>query len=265
MKCFDQIRTSLVIPDAHVDPDQSLTRFEKLGQLIVDRKPDRIITMGDFVSLQSLSAWDLNKSGLMEQRRYYLDIEAGKTAIQLMLNPLYELQDRQRKNKDKLYRPRLVFVYGNHEDRLNRYMETRPELKGHLDLTKDLCLNGSGFTDIVPYREYIYFDGVGFTHAPMNAANQPISGRYAIHRAAEIMNSSLVFAHLHRKEAVNFYRHGAANINQVFCAGAFFEHTDEYASGGLNCYHRSCHILNHWAEYRFDVEEFSLERLYQLY
>lgn len=257
--------TTLVIPDAHVAPNQDLIRFSRVAQLIIERRPSRIILMGDFVTLESLSAWDLAKAGVMEGRRYRADVEAGRDALTLMLSPLQQLQERQRRMKEKVYKPRIVYIKGNHEDRLDRYMEGKPELKEHLNLEEDLEMLDFGITNVVPYRQGIEFVGVNFTHAPMNAANQAVSGRYAIHRAAEMTAQSLVFGHTHRRENVNYYRHGAGNITQVLTCGAFFEHTEDYAYGGLNSYWRGLCLLTHWEYGRFDVEDISLERLGTMY
>jgi predicted MPP superfamily phosphohydrolase len=246
--------TTLVIPDAHVGPDQDNSRFVILNKLILDQQPDYIIFMGDFVTLESLSNWDLNKAGVMEGRRYQLDIEAGCEALSLTLQGVKEL-----------YSPTIIYLHGNHETRLDRYIEGKPELKDHLNLNKDLRLSEYGIDVIVPYREYYVIEGTQFTHSPMNAANQALSGKFAIHRASEMTQNSLVFAHSHRKEYVNFYRHGSDDIVQVMMCGAFFEHTDSYAYGGLNAYWRGCMILNHWKSGRYDAEEFSLERLKELY
>ena len=62
--------TTLVVPDAHVGPGQDLSRFDALSKLINDRFPSRIIFMGDFVTVEALSNWDLQKSGVMEGKRY---------------------------------------------------------------------------------------------------------------------------------------------------------------------------------------------------
>lgn len=258
-------KTTLVIPDAHVSPGQDLTRFKKLGQLIVDKQPDRIISLGDFLSLDSMSGWDLAKSGNMEGKRYSEDIQAGKDALQLMLQPLKNMQGQQRYAGASVYTPRMVFIKGNHCDRVDRYLETRPELKEHMSVDKDLELNKFGFSDIVAYRESIEFDGVLFTHAPMNAANQPVSGKYAIHRAAEMTAKSLVFGHTHRQEVVNYYRHGSGELTQIVTGGALFEGTDSYAYGALNAYFRGLMLLTHYKEGRFDYEVISLERLNELY
>lgn len=256
---------TLVVPDAHVGPGQKLDRFNRLGQLIVDRRPDRIVTMGDFVTLESLSNWDLNKSGVMEGRRYKADIASAVEALARMTGPLQAVQDKQRRLREKIYRPRLVYIKGNHEDRLDRYTETKPELKEHLNLEEDLQLMDFGFTDVVPYKEYIEIDGVLMTHAPLGGSAQPVSGKMAVHRAAEMMSKSLVFGHTHRKEGVNYYRHGAENINQILTCGCFFEDDPDYAYGGLNSYWRGVMLLNHFSEGRFDVEEISLERLGMMY
>lgn len=248
--------TSLVIPDAHVGPDQDLSRFAKAGQLMAERRPDRVITLGDWVTLESLSNWDLNKSGVMEGRRYKEDVEAGKEALRLLLEPSKKIAG---------YTPEVVFIKGNHSNRLDRYLDTRPELKQHLDLVQDLGLYELGVTQVVEYRDCYEFDGTLFTHVPQNAANQPVAGKYAVHRAAEQTSKSVVFAHSHRRESVNYFRHGADNITQVSMMGAFFSHVDAYAYGGLNAYWRGLAILTHWAPGRYDVEEIALERLLQMY
>lgn len=252
---------TLVIPDCHVLPGQTLSRFDPLGELIVQRRPDHIVFLGDFVTLESLSHWDADKPLLMENRRYLNDIRAGREALQRTLAPLRALQDKQRRLKEKLYRPLLVWCHGNHEHRLYRYLEKYPALVGQLDLTKDLGLEEFGFHSVVPYKDYINLDGVLFTHAVINAAGQPTQGKYAVFRAGEICHNSVVFAHLHRKESVNFRRHGRDELIQCLSAGCFFEDTPDYARGGISATWSGVLLISHIDFGMFDVEEYSLERL----
>lgn len=258
-------QTTLVVPDAHVKPNESLERFSKLGDMIIDRKPSNIVLMGDFVTLESLSAWDLGKAGKMEGKRYSEDTKAGIQAIDLMLSPLRRLQARQRKNKEELYEPRIVYIMGNHEDRLARYVSTKPELAEHLEMGKDLQLEDSGFTDVIPYRSFIEIEGVLFTHAVMNAANLAIGGKTALATIAQSVSKSVVIGHLHRLETVNITRHGADDITQIVSAGCFFEGVEDYADGGLNAYWRGVLLLNHYKPGRFDIESISIDRLMELY
>ena len=53
--------TTLVIGDAHVAPDQNLRRFKWANQYIKDVGPDRIVIIGDFVTLDCFSEWDKDK------------------------------------------------------------------------------------------------------------------------------------------------------------------------------------------------------------
>lgn len=256
---------TLIIPDAHVADRQDLSRFEALGRLIVDRKPARIVSLGDFLTVESLSAWDAHKPLLMERKRYRLDIKAGNKALDLMLGPLVELQNRQRAWKEKIYKPELVWCEGNHEDRVPRYVEQHPAMEGYLDVNRDLQLEARGFTHQIPYREFYEYDEVLFTHVPMNGANKAPGGVYALRRVVEGAHKSVVFGHLHRAEGMNVTRHGLDDILQIRCSGAFFEHTDTYAKGALNHYWRGVEMLHHWRPGRFDVEQISIERMRQVY
>jgi hypothetical protein len=258
-------KTTLVVPDAHAMPNQDLSRFSSLGNLIAEKQPDHIVLMGDFVTLESLSAWDLGKAGKMEGKRYSEDCKAGISAIDLMMSPVRRLQTRQKKNKEAVYKPRLIYILGNHEDRLERYLATKPELSAHLDIVRDLALEDSGFTDIVPYRGFVELEGVLFTHAVMNAANQAIGGKTALSAISQAVSKSIVIGHLHRLETMNHFRHGADDIIQIVSAGCFFEGAEDYADGGLNAYWRGVLLLTHYKQGRFDIDTFSTERLVELY
>jgi hypothetical protein len=255
-------QTTLCVPDAHVLPGQDLSRFAHLGRLIEDHRPDNIVLLGDFITLEALSHWDLGKPLLMEDRRYCKDIEAGVQALALSLEPMFALQAKQRKNKERLYKPRLVYCIGNHEDRLSRYLEKHPQLVGQLDVAEDLGLREFDFTDVVPYRSYLEIEGVQFTHAVMHGSAQPYGGKYAVMRSLEASAKSVVFAHLHRKEAINLKRHGDNTLIQGLSCGAFLDEIPEYARGGLTPWWLGTILLQHTEYGRFDVAaEYSMERL----
>ena len=70
----------LVVADSHVTPETDNSRFELLGRLILDHKPDTIIQLGDFCSMESLSRWDKDKRLIIEGRRVLKDVEAASEA-----------------------------------------------------------------------------------------------------------------------------------------------------------------------------------------
>ena len=67
--------THLVIPDQHAHPDNNNDRFEWLGKLIVDLKPDVVINLGDMADMPSLCTYDKGTKGF-EGRRYKQDVNS---------------------------------------------------------------------------------------------------------------------------------------------------------------------------------------------
>ncbi len=70
-----------------------------------------------------------------EGRRYKTDIEVTNKAMQMLLAPIKEYNERARRNKDRQYRPRMVLTLGNHEERISRAVEGDPKLDGTISLS----------------------------------------------------------------------------------------------------------------------------------
>jgi len=262
----------LLIPDGHVNADQDLSRFDALGNLILDRKPDVIVQLGDFLSLSSLSHWDMSKRLKMEGRRYRADIEAGQEALTKIFKPTLDYQRKWtgywKLGSSKMYRPDVKWLLGNHEQWLTNYVMQNPELEGHMDVVADLRvaeLLPECTLQVVKYKEYVEVSDIMFTHAPIAGNGQAVSGKYALARASDLTSKSIVFGHCHRWEALNIHRHGSGQLIQLLTAGCFFDAPDEYADGCTQNYWKGVTMLDVWGTGRFDTEQISLERMYRSY
>ncbi len=253
----------LVVGDCHIDEDQSLDRFDLLGQLILDEQPTHIVLMGDFLNLNCLSAWDMDKRQRMEGRRWYKEIEAGRNALTKMLVPVDFYNMRRSESKKKMYLPELVYLEGNHEDRLTRYLESDPTFEGTVSVFDDLELEAWGFK-YVPYRRYYNINGIGFTHIPFNEV-KPVTGKYHIHRAASCNIGSVVYAHTHKFEILNQHIPGMEHLQQLVCAGCFFEKHEPYTDGRVTHYWKGVMILDSYKPGRFDIQTWSLGNLRRKY
>lgn len=254
----------LVVGDAHVDDKQDLSRFTSLGNYIMEERPATIILIGDFLSMHCFSAWDKDKRAKMEGLRYKAEIDAGNKALDLMLAPMVEYNDKKKRSKKQQYKPELIYIEGNHEERERRYLDYNPELIGTLDYRVGLSLSSRGF-QFVPYRDYYYINGVGFTHVPMNKMNKPIGGMRVTTMALQMHAHSVVFGHTHELKVDGEHRHGAKHFNQVMVCGCFFEHVDDYAKGSKTDYWRGVTMLNMYSPNRFDYSTMSLGRLKKEY
>lgn len=256
--------TVLVIGDSHVDDEQSLDRFDALGNLIVDRRPEYIVSIGDFISFHCFSGWDRPYRLKMEGRRREKEMVAGNLALDKLLGPMTKLNKRFKLSKKGQYKPELIYIEGNHEEWEQRYLDENPELVGTVDYKKDLGLEERGFIHI-PYREYCMINGVGFTHVPMNKMNRPITGVRIMRTALDSHSMPVVFGHTHDLKIEGQHRLGSEHYQQALNVGCFFEHVDEYAQGSKTDYWRGVTLLHMYSPERFDIEMISMSRLKEMY
>ena len=241
----------LVIGDAHVTNKQSLRRFKWLAEYIKDNTPDYLVIMGDFLTLNSLSAWDRDKRLLMEGRRFYQEIDAGNEALDTLELEKY---------------PQLVkkFIHGNHEDRLTRYIYTHPELADERTTVSSLLqLKERGFQQ-TPYRDYTSIGGIYFTHIPFGKARE-ISGKDICSKAEQVTVNSVVFAHTHELHTSCVHKEGQKHLQQILNAGCFFEEDEEYVQGHMTHYWKGIIELDNYSYGRFDLKTTSMGRLKREY
>lgn len=250
----------LTIPDCHVEQAQDLTRFLALGKYIAHTQPDVIITMGDFLSMKAISHWDRSKKLSMEGKRYAEDLAAANRALDLLDGPSRELRANQKRVRVKQYRPTKIFLEGNHEEWERKFLEENPSMSGHIDYKESLHLRDREW-DSMPYKEFVEFDGILFTHVPLDGSKQPIRGASICHSALRYVSKSIVFGHTHRWEMVSCKRHGDSDIIQALTSGCFFEGEDDFMKGGANHYWNGVTLLDTWGNGRFDVQQVSKERL----
>lgn len=152
----------LVIGDPHANPDVPNTRFDWLAKLILARKPEKIVCMGDFGDMDSLGHYERGKRDF-EGRRYKKDVGAVHDALKRIQKPLEEFNDKQRRNKEKQYHPEMYMLGGNHDEaRIERMTQDHAELHDLMSI-EDLEYERHGW-EYVPFLERLYLDGVVYSH-----------------------------------------------------------------------------------------------------
>lgn len=240
---------TLVVGDVHIAPGQSMERAALLGKVINELKPQRVVFIGDFLTFDSLSDWDKDKRRKMEGRRYQADINAGVKFLGTMCDECPSFTD-------------YIFIEGNHEDRLWRYLDKQPLFEDAVDYRRDL---GIEHWVHIPYKEHYLHKGVYFTHVPINEAGRPVSGPSACAKSLSIYQHSVVFGHTHKLAASSVHRHGAQHLNQALNVGCYFDHIDEYALGSVTSYWRGLVLIDHYKKGRFNWTPIALGKLRQVY
>lgn len=159
----------LVIPDMQIKPGIDMTFVHCIGKYILDKKPDIVINLGDMADMESLSSYDKFKRSY-EGRRYKNDTESTATAQKILWQPVeeYNLAHPGRK-----YKPRRIFLMGNHEERGYRVTQVDPMLDGTINIKEDLKLKDY-WDEVHEFMEVVVINGVAFSHyfgtGPMNRA-----------------------------------------------------------------------------------------------
>jgi UDP-2,3-diacylglucosamine pyrophosphatase LpxH len=168
----EPLRPVLIVSDLHA-PFYSRPGWDLLLQVARDLQPHTIVIIGDFADFYAVSAHDKNP-----ERAHTFDQELD--VVDACLDQLDALGA-----VDKLY------IEGNHEDRLRRYLMKNPALHGVVSTERLLRLKERGW-QFVPYKHHDSRGAIHFTH-DVGAA-----GRNAVFRALDTYQHSVVSGHTHR-------------------------------------------------------------------
>jgi hypothetical protein len=240
----------VVIADTQRRPDnvQVNTPLDiAIGNMIVEEQPDVVVHIGDHFDMPSLSTYDIPKNNrrTIDGREVAADVAAGRESMGRILAPLRDLQERQRNSKHRVYRPRMVFTLGNHEERILRF----PELRGLVGIS-DLFA-GTPW-EVYDYLEPVTFGGVEFVHYAAN----PLSGRpYGGSAEYRLNNTNMSLVEvLNNGRALSF-----------LVGGACYLHDEPYKGPQGNNHFRGAFILHNVKDGVYDLEQVSCARMMEEY
>lgn len=181
-----------VIPDTHV-PYQDNKAWRLCLKAIKEIKPDKIVIIGDFADFYSVSDHDRDPN-----RKKLLTDEV-------------EDVNRELDRLHKIAGENVVYIEGNHEDRLRRYLWRHArKLMGirTLDVPGLFYLQERGWIHR-KYREAWRYGKVAYKHDVAGRA-----GKYAARASLQDFGGNVVIGHTHRGEVT--YQ-GEAKGSSHFC------------------------------------------------
>lgn len=246
-------KTHLIIPDSHSHPDHDNKRYEWLGQLINDIRPDTVIDIGDFWDMPSLCSYDKGTKGF-EGRRYKRDIDAGLDAQDRLMSII-------RKQKKKL--PRFVRTLGNHENRITKAVDRDPILEGTIGLS-DLQSRENGWEEI-PFLTPVEIDGVSYQHYfTSGIMGRPISGERHAQTLILKQLASCTQGHSHlfdycvRSDVRGQKIHGCV-------VGVYQDYIADYAGPANALWNPGVVVKRGVENGSYDIEHISLKRIKDAY
>jgi predicted phosphodiesterase len=162
------------LSDPHI-PYHDKRAFELTLRALKRFKPTILISVGDFVDFYAVSSYS------KDPRRAY-DLEGELGVANATLDRIDKLTPGARR----------VYIAGNHEDRLQRFLKDKaPQLLWANDVPKLLRLRERGW-EYVAYKNDIRIGKVHITHDVGSA------GRYNAFKCLDTYQTNIVTGHTHR-------------------------------------------------------------------
>ena len=249
----------LVIPDVQAKPGVDFSYLTKIGRYMVDKKPDKVICLGDWADMPSLSSYDIGKKSF-EGKRYSKDIQASHDAMTAFLTPLWEFNAKAKKNKEKQYHPEMILTLGNHEHRINRAVNDDAKLEGILS-TDALGYVGYGWS-VYPFLDVVVVDGIAYSHYfTTGLMGRPVTTAQA---CLSKKHMSCIQGHQQGLQIATSYKADGQAITSII-AGSCYEHNEDYMSSQGNKHWRGFLMLHDVQDGAFDVMPVSLKYINQKY
>ena len=248
-----------VLPDVQAKPGIDFSYLTKIGKYVVEKKPDKLICLGDFADMPSLSSYDVGKKSF-EGKRYSKDIQASHDAMTAFLTPLWEFNAKAKKNKEKQYHPEMILTLGNHEHRINRAVNDDAKLEGILS-TDALGYAGYGWS-VYPFLDVVVVDGIAYSHYfTTGLMGRPVTTAQA---CLSKKHMSCVQGHQQGLQIATSYKADGQAITSII-AGSCYEHNEDYMSSQGNKHWRGFLMLHDVQDGAFDVMPVSLKYINQKY
>lgn len=239
----------IVIPDTQVKPGVPLDHLSWIGEYIADKRPDTVVHLGDHYDMPSLSSYDVGKKSF-EGRRYVDDIAEGNLAFELLTKPIKRAAAKAHKKG-----PRLIYLLGNHEQRIERATENDAKLDGAIGY-HDFVHTGWERHD---FLKIVWVDGIAYSHY----FAQPLSGRPYGGQSIDTRLKSIghSFTMGHQQVFMLGRRETGAGAHHGLVAGNCYLHDEVYRGPQANNEWRGIIVKNEVENGAYDVMAVSLNYL----
>ena len=250
-KSRGHLATHIFIPDTQVKPGVDIRHLDWIGSYIADSIGDRenvkMVVAGDWWDMPSLSSYDVG-TARMEGRRVAEDIAAGNYAFARFdgLIP---------KKRSWEYH----FLFGNHEERVQRAVNANAQLDGLLSL----ALLDTKQWQRHDFLDVVEIDGVWYSHFFANPmTGRPYGGQNVETRLKTIGHS---FTMGHQQTYMYGLRFVGSQSQHGLVAGACYLHDEDYKGPQGNAHWRGIIVKNEVADGSYSIVEVTLDFLCRRY
>lgn len=249
----------LVIGDPHAKPGEDLSRFDWLGNAIMDLRPTKVICLGDFNDMGSLSSYDKGKKSF-HNASIEADILTSHIALGKIIAPLIEYWRKAKKPKAQLYNPKFYMLGGNHDEaRIERTIQSNPELTGLISIEK-LGYEKFGW-EYIKYTVPVVIDGIAYCHHfASGIMGKPIGGKYLASSLISTNLQSSTVGHDHSFQYACKPRADGTLVHGL-SSGCYTEDAPSYANGAHKFWWRGLIYKTNVKDGDYSLKQFTMDEV----
>lgn len=250
----------VVLTDMQARPDIDLAYFYAVGRWVGHKRPDKIVCLGDWADMASLSSYEKGHRSA-EGGRYLNDIESSKTAMTLFYMGVIDSLREDGVNPDD-YKPVRIMLLGNHEDRIDRASRIDPALFGTIS-TQDLQFRECGW-QVVPFLEVKIINGIAFSHYFRNGNTARQGGFGTAQLQLNKIHMSCIAGHQQGFQMATGVRGDGKRMVSII-AGSGYPYDMPYMGPQGNYHWRGILMLHNVNDGEFDLVQIPIEYLLNKY
>jgi hypothetical protein len=248
-----------MIPDTQIYPGSDVTHIAAAAKYLRKHKPDKIIIIGDWWDMPSVSSYDRPGDKGWEDKCVKADLDAGWAAMRTFLRGL----------RTPKYDPEIHYLVGNHEERIVRASNSAHMrmLGSILNLEKVILtpLNALGVITH-PFLTILELDGICYSHYfvnPTSLFSNAIGG--TIESKLKNLGHSFTMGHQQKKQTGEIYTCTGKRRRGLVC-GRFYPDYHDYLGPQKNSQSWSGILLKHEVSGGdYDLMEVSMDYLLKGY
>lgn len=221
----------------------------------MDEGPGKVIIIGDWWDMPSLSKYEKAGSKSMEGRRVRDDIDAGRCAMDLLLGPWERAG----------WSPEIHFTTGNHEQRWHIAVRENPGLLEGLLPGDPFGLEERGVI-VHPFLRHVDLDGVRYSHFfPHDARGRVCQTKKGAPSAIAQAQRQMCSATAGHQQGLDISVVPTSDgMRRGLICGSFYQHDEGYMEG-LDDYWRGTVHCRNVRDGNYDLQELSMDYLASRY
>lgn len=170
----------IVVADLH-HPYHNKVLWSNIINFTKKFKPDYFIFLGDNMDMDAVNHWEIDKGNKrgMEGKRLRRQYDTFQEEVLDQVEGV--LPDYCRK----------MFMFGNHEEWIEKYIDKVPELEGFAEIERNLKLKE---WEIIPYRQTAKIGKLYFHHGEYTT-------KYHTAKMSDVYERNVIYGHIHTFQA----------------------------------------------------------------